>query len=82
MGIKLLAAAALAFGLASPVMAAQCPADMAAIDEALAANPELSDETMAKVKDLRMQGEELHEAGDHAASVAALAEAKALLGVE
>lgn len=77
---SILAAAAIAL-LAAPAFAFQCPADMAAVDAALA-DASLSEEDMARVQELRTQGEELHAAGDHQASVDALAEAKALLGIE
>lgn len=68
--------------LASPLLAGQCPADIAAIDAALAAGTELSDEDLATVQDLRDEGQSLHDSGDHDASVAALAEAKGLLGID
>jgi len=77
---RIIAAAAISL-LALPAFAFQCPADMAAIDEAMA-SATLSEDDMAKVQELRMQGEELHAAGDHQASVDALAEAKMLLGIE
>ena len=53
---------------------------MAAIDAALP-NASLSDADMAKVKELRAKGEQLHQAGDHAGSEAALGEAKKMLGI-
>lgn len=62
--------------------ASQCPTDMAAIDEALAGNPELTEEQMSQVEELREKGEQLHEEGKHAESVETLAEAKEILGVE
>ncbi|QYX55771.1 hypothetical protein K1T73_11840 [Roseovarius sp. SCSIO 43702] len=67
--------------LAVPAFAGQCPADMAAIDEAMA-TAQLSEAEMAEVKALRAEGEEQHAAGDHEASVETLAEAKAMLGIE
>ncbi|MGH6924054.1 MAG: hypothetical protein ACRED5_09970 [Propylenella sp.] len=66
--------------LASPSFAFHCPADMAAIDEALK-TATLSEADLAKVKELRAKGEELHGAGKHQESVDALAEAKTLLGI-
>lgn len=78
---RLLAAGAVAFAFAGPAMAFQCPADMAEIDAALASNPQVSDEALQEAHSLRQRGEELHAAGDHQASVDALAEAKALLGI-
>ncbi|SEK29259.1 hypothetical protein SAMN05443999_101153 [Roseovarius azorensis] len=77
--MKYLTLAAALF-LAAPAIAGQCPADMAKIDAALE-SASLSEADMAKVKELRALGEEQHEAGDHAASVATLAEAKEMLGV-
>ena len=67
---------------ATPVLASQCPADMAAIDAALAAGTSLSDADLAQVKALRDEGESLHGSGDHAASVETLARAKKMLGLE
>ncbi|WP_435259728.1 hypothetical protein ACSBLW_08225 [Thioclava sp. FR2] len=72
---------AAAFALfAAPAFAFHCPADMAAIDAALP-NASLSEADLAKVKELRAKGEELHAAGDHQGSVDALAEAMKLLGI-
>ncbi len=58
----------------------QCPKMMAAIDAALP-TASLSEADMAKVKELRQKGEQLHQAGDHAGSQAALGEAKKMLGI-
>ena len=58
----------------------QCPTIMAAIDAALP-TATLADADMAKVKELRAQGEKLHAAGDHAGSATALNEAKKMLGI-
>lgn len=80
MTTRFLLAAAVVALTAFPAMAFQCPADMAAIDAALA-TASLSAEDKAKVEALRKKGEELHAAGNHDASVTALAEAKALLGI-
>lgn len=62
--------------------ASQCPMDMAAIDEALAGNPELTEEQMSQVEELREKGEQLHEEGKHDESVETLAKAKEILGIE
>ncbi|WP_417523160.1 hypothetical protein [Marinovum sp.] len=75
----LITAAVLAL-LAGPAAAHQCPADMAAVDAALK-TASLSAADLARVKQLRAEGEQLHRAGSHGASVRALAEAKALLGL-
>lgn len=77
-----LAAAAALFLAAGPALAFQCPSDVAAIDAALAENPDLSAEQLAEVKALRDKGEMLHESGSHQESVDTLAEAKAILGIE
>ncbi|WP_343082393.1 hypothetical protein [Ostreiculturibacter nitratireducens] len=76
-------AAALAFtAFAFPAAAFQCPADMADIDAALASGASLSEADLARVRELRAEGEELHAAGNHQASVDALHEAKRILGLE
>lgn len=73
-------AVVIAMLVAAPAMAGQCPMDMQAIDAALE-TASLSEEDLAKVMELRALGEEQHAAGDHAASEATLAEAKAILGI-
>ena len=82
MNKRFLGVIALSALLSAPVFAGQCPADMSKIDEALAAGPQISDEDLAMVKELRAQGEEQHSGGQHAESVETLAKAKALLGIE
>ena len=77
--IRILIALLLALAPVS-AFANQCPTMMAAIDAAMP-NASLSESDMAKVKQLRQQGEELHKAGDHAGSEAALGEAKKMLGI-
>ncbi|HYM32022.1 MAG TPA: hypothetical protein VEU47_12015 [Candidatus Cybelea sp.] len=79
---SVLLTAALAVAFASPAFANHCPKDMAQIDAALAKNPKLSDADMATVKKLRADGEAQHKAGDHAASLATLAKAEKMLGLE
>ncbi|WP_238380900.1 hypothetical protein [Alkalilacustris brevis] len=64
---------------ATPALAAQCPALMAEIDAALA-TAELSEADLARVTELRQQGEEAHAAGNHPESEAALNEALEILG--
>ncbi len=76
-----LAAAALLIALASPAAAFHCPADMARIDAALAAGPAVDAAVLEQVTALRAEGERLHLAGDHEGSIAALAQAMALLGI-
>lgn len=58
-----------------------CPADMKKIDEVLSKNPALNEAQMSEVKKLRAEGETLHKAGKHQASVDALAKAMKLLGI-
>ncbi len=77
-----LLAAALALAFVTPALAFHCPADMAKIDAALAANPSLSAEQLAEVKQLRAEGEEYHNAGKHQESVDTLAKAMAILGIQ
>ena len=64
---------------AGSALAFHCPADMKKIDDALATGPALSAEQLAEVKQLRAEGETLHNAGKHQASVDTLAKALALL---
>lgn len=72
---------ALALALApASAFASQCPALMAEIDAALQ-TASISEEDKAKVQELRTQGEDLHNAGDHPGSEAALNEAKQILGI-
>lgn len=61
-------------------LAHNCPNEMKAIDAKLP-SVQLSAENMTKVKGLRAQGEQLHKEGKHTESMAALAEAKKLLGM-
>lgn len=62
--------------------AAHCPADMKKIDQALSANPQLTEAQMTEVKSLRSKGEELHKAGKHGESVDTLAKAMKILGID
>lgn len=78
--MKHLITAALLACLAGPAAAHQCPADMAQIDRALQ-SARLSAADLAKVKELRAEGEAQHKAGQHGASVKSLAQAKAILGL-
>ena len=63
-------------------LAFHCPADMKKIDEAMSKNPKLSAEQMAEVKKYRAEGETLHKAGKHQASVDTLAKAMKILNVK
>lgn len=57
-----------------------CPVLMGEIDAALE-TASLSEAEMTRVEELRAEGEELHEAGDHDGSMNALQEAKEILGI-
>jgi hypothetical protein len=58
-----------------------CPGEMAKIDAKLATKPQLAKDVSDKVTKLRADGEAHHKAGKHAESMAALGEAKKLLGI-
>lgn len=62
-----------------PLWAMHCPQDMAKIDEMLQNDPPSDPEVVAKVKELRAEGEALHKAGDHTESARVLGEALDLL---
>ncbi len=66
---------------AGSAFAFHCPADMKAIDAKLATGVKLSDAEMAKVKQLRADGETAHKAGKHDESVKLLAEAMKILKI-
>ncbi len=75
-------AAAAAIVAATPALAGSCPKHMKEIDAFMETNPNVSMETLGKAKELRAEGEAMHKAGKHAESVAALSEAKELLGMK
>jgi hypothetical protein len=77
---KTLFAAALMLAVGT-AFANNCPNVMKDIDAKLATNPKLSEADMAKVKQLRTEGETAHKAGKHDDSMKALGEAKKLLGI-
>ena len=60
--------------MATPALAAHCPADAAAIEHALASSS-LSDAEKAEVEALKTQGMEQHAAGNHREAEALLADA-------
>ena len=62
-------------------LAHNCPNEMKAIDAALP-SAKLDAAKMSEVKKLRAEGEQLHKAGKHAESMAALGKAKGILGVK
>ena len=74
-------AAVLLLALSAPAFANHCPKDMAAIDAALAKNPQLSPAQLAEVKKLRAQGEADHKAGKHKESVENLQKAEDILKI-
>jgi hypothetical protein len=70
-----------ALALASPVaIAGSCPKEMKAIDEALP-RANLDAKQTEEVRKLRAEGEQHHQAGRHAESMAALGKAKGILGL-
>ena len=72
----------LAFSISSGAFAAHCPLDMKKIDAALEKGPALSSGQLAKVKQLRSEGEALHSSGNHQGSVDKLGQAMQILGIE
>ncbi|MCE9682133.1 hypothetical protein [Halomonas alkalisoli] len=82
--IKTLFAALVLLAFAFPAWAASCPMLMGEIDEALqddAKVAQLSEAEIEQVNELRQEGEEAHNAGDHARSEDLLHQAKEILGV-
>lgn len=67
---------------ATPVLAMHCPNDMAKIDQILANDPPPDDETLRRVTELRTEGQEAHEAGNHQEAVDKLGEALEILKAE
>jgi hypothetical protein len=65
--------------LSAPLWAMHCPADMAKIDAMLQSAPPADPAVLAKVQELRAEGEALHKAGNHSESVKVLGEALDLL---
>lgn len=68
-------------GATGLALAHNCPNEMKAIDAKLATNPTVASADMAKVKQLRTEGEAAHKAGNHDESMKKLGEAKKLLGI-
>ena len=77
---KLLTALALTALLSGTAFANSCPMHVQKIDAALATST-ASDEVKAQAQALRDEGKALHDSGDHAGSMAKLAEAETLLGI-
>ncbi|MCB1869499.1 MAG: hypothetical protein KDI43_13525 [Gammaproteobacteria bacterium] len=82
MNLKYVFAAATLLLLSGQALAFHCPLDMRKIDQALAANPQLDAEQLAMVKQLRSEGEALHNAGQHQESVDTLGKALAILQIQ
>lgn len=82
MTIRSLVLAAALLGFVGPAFAFHCPGAMSKIDEALASSSGLDEATLTEVKELRAEGENLHKAGKHYASMATLWTAEKLLGIE
>ncbi len=76
---KIALATALLGFMATPALAAHCPKDAAAIEAALAKATNLSDADKAAISALKDEGMALHNAGDHRASEAKLAEAMRMI---
>ena len=68
-------------GTTTGAFANHCPADMKAIDEALAKKPALTTAQLEEVTKLRAEGEAFHKAGKHKDSVETLEKARKLLGI-
>ncbi|WP_119300317.1 hypothetical protein [Dongia deserti] len=77
---KLITAIALTVFMAGSAFANSCPMHVKAIDEALATST-ASEDVKAQAQALRDEGQALHEAGNHAESMAKLQEAEQLLGI-
>ena len=67
--------------VAGTAFAHNCPNEMRAIDAAMP-KAKLDADKMAEVKKLRADGEQLHKAGKHDESMAALGKAKTILGIK
>ncbi|MBM3492327.1 MAG: hypothetical protein FJX68_18175 [Alphaproteobacteria bacterium] len=78
---RLLFAMAALVVMTGPALAGSCPKHMAAIDAALAKNPQLSAAERAEVTKARADGEAAHKAGKHDESLATLAKAEKILKI-
>lgn len=72
--------AVLLLSVSALASAHNCPNEMKAIDAKLGSASGISAENLAKVKELRAEGEKFHKEGKHAESMKSLGEAKKLLG--
>ncbi len=73
MGLLLVSGGAFAF---------HCPQDMKKIDQALKAKPAIGAAQLAEIKQLRAEGESLHQQGRHQESVDTLAKAMKILNIQ
>jgi len=81
---KKLFAALVLMAFMTPAWAHMCPSLMSDIDQGLEDEEkvsQLSEDDLARVKELREQGEQYHNDGEHDQSEEALNEAKEILGV-
>ncbi|SDR78273.1 hypothetical protein SAMN05216421_0298 [Halopseudomonas xinjiangensis] len=65
-----------------PAYAMHCPNDMAKIDQILANDPPPDKDVLRQVTELRTEGQEAHEAGNHQEAVDKLGEALEILKAE
>ncbi len=79
MKTRILAVAGALVLLSAPALAFRCPSDVAVIDKALAAGPDLSVDQYAEIMASRFDGEALHKADKHAEAMAMLAKALDIL---
>jgi hypothetical protein len=79
--MKRIAIAIAALAFAPIAWAHNCPNEVKAIDAALP-KAKLDAKRAAEVKKLRDDGEQLHKAGKHSESMAALGKAKGILGIK
>lgn len=82
MKVPMLATAIALVLFSAPAFAFHCTKDIAQIDAALAAGPNLGTEQIAEVQALRDKGESLHKSGKHGKAVATLAKALDILKVK
>jgi hypothetical protein len=79
--MRKLGLAVLLAAFSSFAWAHNCPNEMKAIDAALP-KAKLDAKKAEEVKKLRAEGEQLHKAGKHSESMAALGKAKGILGIK
>ena len=65
--------------LSAPLWAMQCPSLMIRIDDKLNSDPPRDAATLAKVRQLRTEGEELHDSGNHSQAMQVLGQALKIL---